>query len=214
MKDFGYSPRIVPISTWRWWHVLLIVFVFLATFTSCYSSSRPTRPSPPRRVVVEHRVVHRVHDPCAVPYSLECYLARARDLMREDEFFRARSLLEEADRRYPNNTEVLALLGHVYVVLRDQPRRTPAQDRQTPSADQHIGSAPSSVVLWVQIYNHRIFRHSQLTNVRGGLEVDSIDRRDGRVYVTLRGKVQRSLRYLLVLPNLPDGVHYLTARRQ
>ena len=185
------------------------------------TSSRPVERSQPR-TVVKH-----VYDPCSVPDSIECYLHRADQLVGLGDFSALKRIMLEAERLYPNNTSILTHIGLAYLRLHELPRARYYLERAVqlnPNSSRAIALlrevgqlmdiAPTSVVIWVQVWNKRIVKHSLITEVRGGLEVEQTEKRDGRVYITFIGKVRKGLRYTLVIPYLPDGQHYLTARRQ
>ena len=237
---FGGLPPLFP--------VVLGIIALITSFSLLFSVScgstrrseprqRPTAEPTPRPTVrsspepaqrpAPREIVRRVHDPCIIPDSLECYLSRSSALIRDHDYERAAQLLLEADQRYPNDAEILTPLGEAYFRLRELPRARyyleraiqadPDSARACELLDEVsrlMDTAPTSVIIWVQVYDGRIYQHSQITEVRGGLEIESVERHDGRVHVMMRGRVRRDLRYLLVIPYLPDGQHYLTARRR
>jgi len=238
------------------WKALAVALLSLIALTSCGSSRRrekPVRPTSEETESLRREVkalrdelrslrrptgnadntervrvkVRTVYDPCEVPGSLECYLARSKELFNDADYNGAAELLEKAVRHYRNNDELLALLGRAYLRLRKLPRARHFLEKaieanpynsQAQFDLQELNrldpSPPTSLLIWVQVRGGRIYRHSMVTEVPDRLYVESSEKKDGVVYVHLRGKTRRDLHYLLVLPYLPDGRHWLVARRQ
>jgi len=240
VESGSLRPRGLPILP-----LLLILILFTAIFTSsgCGWWRKPETRKEPEHSTSERQgqtttssavqggsqreVLKRVYDPWEIPDSLECYLRRAEELTRSNNFSGLARLMLEADSLYPNNTEILTNLGFSYLRLGELPRARFYLERAiqlSPNSarannllkevDQRMDIAPTSIVIWVHVWDKRIVEHSLITEVRGGLEVEKTEKIDGRVHVLFRGKVRRELRYLLVIPYLPDGQHYLAARRQ